>query len=259
MDSAIQRIENHIQELQVRRIWVARSRNRHLPFSSLPAEIVSEIFLYGLSAQRDLEPTLFPLVLGKVCHSWRQLAWFLPELWATVHCRVSRLTSSSRAALLRDWLDRSGQHLLSIRISMEDEDAWTGSNDVPTELVDIITAHCSRWRNLDLILPESWYGNFVKVCDRLPNLKQLTIRPLCYIVVTKILSAFSATELNKLCCINYWLRDLQFKCDGSITAVSSCARPVYYKRSFFWASVWIGTRNYALILKTERVKLIVIL
>jgi hypothetical protein len=59
--------------------------------------------------------------------------------------------------MVREWLSRSGQLPLSIRISS------TFYNETVLALVDIINEYSPRWSNLDLYIPEGCYKRFHSV------------------------------------------------------------------------------------------------
>ncbi|KAF8907036.1 hypothetical protein CPB84DRAFT_1704432 [Gymnopilus junonius] len=213
MDLEIQRMDHHIEKLQIQRALACRERNRHAPIARLPIEIISEVFLWGFFntyvGGYDTKPTTFPLLLGKVCHRWRHIAWGLTALWSYLHCCISKRRCSSQADLLKDWLARSQLRLLSIRITMEDEDAWTSATNTSTEIMDVLARHCSRWHRLSLVLPEHWYEKLSQVRGQVHNLISLSIRPPGRIFVLKTLDVFSdAPNLRTLHSSHYYLHDL---------------------------------------------------
>lgn len=228
MDLEIRQMEHDIERLRRQRALACRVRNQHTPIARLPVEIMSEIFMWGFVnsyvEEQNTEPTTFPLLLGRVSHDWRRIAWGLSGLWSFFHCRISKRRCSSQAELLKEWLSRSQPRLLSIGVTMEDEDAWTNLANTSTEIIDVLIPHCSRWRRLTLILPEHWYDRLSQVQGKVHNLKSLSIRPPGYIFVLKPLDAFSdAPNLRSLHCSHYYLHDLHFPWAQLTTAVLGTA------------------------------------
>ncbi|PPR02911.1 hypothetical protein CVT26_009772 [Gymnopilus dilepis] len=179
-DLRIADLDTRIHNLRAFRANICQSRNRHIQINSLPVEVLSEMFVLGQAATQEekapYQPTIFPLTLGSVCRQWRYIAWSLSELWADVHCRLSKSRCDAQALLLRQWLERSQQRPLSICISSKDEEAWTGSTAVSTAIPDAIIPHSERWVQLALILPEAWYCQLDQVQGKVPNLISLSIR-----------------------------------------------------------------------------------
>ncbi|KAJ6490235.1 hypothetical protein C8R47DRAFT_1123877 [Mycena vitilis] len=103
------------------------------PVRRLPLDIIQEIFLACLPTHRNCvmsakEP---PVLLGRICSSWRAISLSTPRLWAKIHLvRPSRPPSDSafseiqlfgkilslRLETFKDWLLRSGECALSISL-----------------------------------------------------------------------------------------------------------------------------------------------
>ena len=215
MEDQIEQLGRAIERLQEQRALACRERNRHIPMARLPVEIMMEIFMWGFVSsykeEKATEPTTFPLRLGKVCYDWRHIAWRMPGLWSFFHLRISRRRSTCQADLLSEWLDRSQPRLLSLNLSVEDEDSWTKSPDVPTGIIDTLIAHSVRWRRLSLVLPECWYGRIAEVRGKIQNLKSLAIRPPGCVFINKPVDAFAdAPSLKSLHVSHTYLSDLRF-------------------------------------------------
>ncbi|KAJ7657786.1 hypothetical protein DFH06DRAFT_1197148 [Mycena polygramma] len=103
------------------------------PVRRLPLDIIQEIFLACLPTYRNCvmsakEP---PVLLGRICSSWRAISLSTPRLWTKIHLvRPSRPPSDSgsdeiqlfekilsqRLETFKDWLLRSGECALSISL-----------------------------------------------------------------------------------------------------------------------------------------------
>ncbi|KIK66067.1 hypothetical protein GYMLUDRAFT_158552, partial [Collybiopsis luxurians FD-317 M1] len=88
------------------------------PVRQLPAEILAEIFVHCLPdcAVRDLSEA--PLVLTRICRSWRRIALDTPRLWQSLHVylppNLSNAACSRRIEGVTAWLERSGSLPISI-------------------------------------------------------------------------------------------------------------------------------------------------
>ena len=73
----------------------------------------------------------FPLSLGVICSYWRDIAWSTPSLWSSLVVRVtSKHDPHIIAGIAQEWLARSGQLPLSIRISAYNNNLKTVSAPV---------------------------------------------------------------------------------------------------------------------------------
>ena len=93
LESEIKCVEVLPRQLEQRRIPLKREINRcYTPILQFPPEITCEIFIRYLAAHSSWHGTrakfLSPLLLGKVCHSWRQLAWSTPVLWSSIRLNL---------------------------------------------------------------------------------------------------------------------------------------------------------------------------
>jgi hypothetical protein len=85
------------------------------PILTIPVELTSEIFLHCLPVD-PAQPNarLAPLLLGRICRVWRNIAYTNPMLWASLE-----LTVWARNALkfrVEDWLRRTGGAPLSLSL-----------------------------------------------------------------------------------------------------------------------------------------------
>ena len=156
-----------------------RANEIHSPFIRLlPPEIITEIFQFLIPPFTDSESdTAVPLRLGSVCSFWRTVAWANPSLWSSLSIRLNDPTINTQITLLRQWLCRSGDLPLSIRLVSEDEIQW-GARFTPATAIQIVNEYSARWRNLDLRLPTSCYKYLPPSDASLPLLTSLTLNPM---------------------------------------------------------------------------------
>jgi hypothetical protein len=98
------------------------------PARRLLPDILQEIFVRclptgGYSAMSRMDA---PLVLGRVCREWRDIAYSTPSLWSAIHIAIPKDSSyvlmhtcshATRMRAIQDWLSRSGICPLYISIS----------------------------------------------------------------------------------------------------------------------------------------------
>ena len=153
-----------LERLRLKRYDLIRKINRiHSPIiRQLPPDVMSTIFEFCLpnSTNRQLweispydkENNFSILSLGAICSYWREIAWSTPSLWSSlVVCNPSECDSHRVTGIARDWLARSGRLPLSIRISS------FSYNKTILALINIISQYSTRWSDLVLYIPDSYY------------------------------------------------------------------------------------------------------
>ncbi|KIM44201.1 hypothetical protein M413DRAFT_9385 [Hebeloma cylindrosporum] len=216
MDMEIEDLENIIDRMALFRARLAGTRNQRILISHLPNEVMAEIFQFCLATSPPANATppvatTVPFILGAVCKSWRDLAWCLPQLWDTFHCRLSMKKAPIQATLLKEWLSRTNGHLLSIVISVQDRENWeVDCPNIPTECMETLVQYCRRWKKISLTLPQAWHDQLSLVQGNLPNLQSLVLCPpgRC---VFELMEMFSeAPALTELHLGYYYLRNVVF-------------------------------------------------
>ncbi|PPQ91916.1 hypothetical protein CVT25_001287 [Psilocybe cyanescens] len=162
-----------------------RINDMYSPFLLLlPVEIISEIFSFCLPTfdpKNDMHTpadSFTPFVFGAVCTSWRRIAWSTPMLWSSLTFRLtSPLNIHTQVSLLEEWLARSGQLPLSIRLASSDDFSWTGISS--EGVIKTIRQHAHRWRDLIIHLPSSCYRH-LPISDEasgFPLLQSFILKP----------------------------------------------------------------------------------
>ena len=179
VDSAIARLSERSRELRER-------INAKNPFFSLPAEIISEIFMmacspvYTASGPDDFvmsrQPTT-PFVLGKTCRTWRHTVWASPRCWNTIFLDIRRNAESYQVqvALLEGWLSRSGNLPLSIHLDELEDEPEQWARNPPTEVFDLIARYSHRWLHVSTFLVYPCWKQLEKF--PLPLLTSLAVGP----------------------------------------------------------------------------------
>ncbi|KAJ6465575.1 hypothetical protein DFH09DRAFT_529600 [Mycena vulgaris] len=99
------------------------------PVRRLPLDIIQEIFLACIPTHRNcvMSATEAPVLLGRICSSWRVISLSNPRLWSSLHITVPPHLGNPDHMLYREkllqrlettkaWLSRSGECSLSISL-----------------------------------------------------------------------------------------------------------------------------------------------
>ncbi|KAJ7134682.1 hypothetical protein C8R44DRAFT_771135 [Mycena epipterygia] len=107
------------------------------PARQLPLDIIQEIFTACIPTHRNcvMSASEAPVLLGRICSSWRTISLSTPRLWARLHvvgpARFYNAAAPTQALIeqklaqrletTKTWLDRSGQCPLSISLESSPE------------------------------------------------------------------------------------------------------------------------------------------
>ncbi|EKM79787.1 hypothetical protein AGABI1DRAFT_127469 [Agaricus bisporus var. burnettii JB137-S8] len=152
----------------------------------LPVEVLSDIMFAATnisikeSNEAEVYPTTLPvpLVLGQVCTAWRELAWKLPELWATIPLAIDKSRYSKQAALLDEWLTRAGdrQELYIIITLCKDESELQYWRDYPPKEILSRLYRCSnQWHTFYSTVPNLCFDLLASVHKKLNRLHTLIL------------------------------------------------------------------------------------
>ncbi|KAF8143345.1 hypothetical protein K438DRAFT_1876203 [Mycena galopus ATCC 62051] len=149
------------------------------PVRRLPHDIIEEIFTACLPTHRNcvMSATEAPVLLGRICRSWRVISLSTPRLWSRLHIvEPTRPYNSSPYALspglyeakvtqrlevANIWLRRSGTCPLSISVESNLDHGvsppLTPSPSVtkPDLFLNMLIPFASRWRSIRLVVPPS--------------------------------------------------------------------------------------------------------
>ncbi|KAJ7831835.1 hypothetical protein B0H14DRAFT_3872123 [Mycena olivaceomarginata] len=114
----------------------------------VPADLVCEIFTHASAGVRRIgrkySADTSPWTLAHICGPWRQYAISYPFLWTFIELSGN---NPFRADMLGLQLIRSASAPLDI-YCLEIDDP----NNIDPRCVDILVAHCDRWRSLHLMM-----------------------------------------------------------------------------------------------------------
>ncbi|KAJ7267396.1 hypothetical protein C8J57DRAFT_1327614, partial [Mycena rebaudengoi] len=152
----IARMQQSLNDLIRKRDELQSFIDAHLalvsPVRRLPDDIVREIFVGTLPSDRNcvFSATEPPLLLGRICQTWRATALSTPRLWASLH--IAAPSSSPRLeqvnGMVDTWLSRSGALPLSLSIQ-----ARRRSARIVSMLLETLIRYSTRWKHIKIVLP----------------------------------------------------------------------------------------------------------
>lgn len=142
-------------------IGITKYRGMLAPARRLIPEILQEIFYHCLPTSHNavMSSAEAPLLLGRVCSQWRQVAYSTPRLWSSIHITIpsiepynpdSPTDNSVALAAVSSWLARSGALPLfvSLSSSIYSLDPSVPTNPQVRPFLDLLTPFASRWRSV---------------------------------------------------------------------------------------------------------------
>ncbi|KAF7341990.1 hypothetical protein MVEN_01786000 [Mycena venus] len=197
-------LEKLTEERDALRAYVDAHEALMSPIRRLPLDILEHIFVACLPTHRNcvMSAQEAPVILGRICSSWRAMSLSTPRLWSRLHIveptspelSNSPSTSSSSRRLLQleakvtqrlevinTWLRRSGQCPLTISLEGSSGARYPhfGAPVPPTKtdlFINTLLQFASRWQNIRLVAQPSALETLSRLSeDDVPLLKQLEI------------------------------------------------------------------------------------
>ncbi|KAJ7597760.1 hypothetical protein C8J56DRAFT_920886 [Mycena floridula] len=151
------------------------------PIRRLPPEMLQEIFMHCLpgSSTTSVTSREAPLLLGRVCKTWREISISTPTLWSDIKISLPKDSCQREAEQTRDiveqWIGRSGSTPLSISLASSAQIS-TSSQHAIELILDLLVQSSARWRILDIRLPSTSLVALESVCrNQVPLLERLRI------------------------------------------------------------------------------------
>ncbi|KAJ7601143.1 hypothetical protein C8J56DRAFT_27246 [Mycena floridula] len=150
-------IDKLITEREMLQQNVASYKAILAPIRHLPREMLREIFVSCLPANKatDIAITDAPLLLGRVCRSWRELTMSTPQLWASIHVRFTEnlepITVQRRCDEAQIWIGRSGICPLTVKVGNNG-----CTSPIVVEFIQSLTRFSTRWRSIELEAAADW-------------------------------------------------------------------------------------------------------
>ncbi|KAJ7147980.1 hypothetical protein C8R46DRAFT_539503 [Mycena filopes] len=128
IDAAIAELNSRLRVLERARWPIKRQLDRVVyPIATVPPEIMSEIFLRCLPPapveskveQLSPHPRLAPLLLLRVCRTWKEIALSTPRLWDSLHLfDITSPSPNPMTKVVTDWFGRAGSSPLTLSLSL---------------------------------------------------------------------------------------------------------------------------------------------
>lgn len=127
---------------------------RDAPVLRVPPEISLKIFKAGFPDKYWDGGSVSPLLLGKICGAWRDLAWSTPGIWTSVSIQSTTKFCKRQPVLLKEWLDRTAGQPLSIFVDYRTIDKKQVLIHAMQMAILKIIANCAeRWYSVSFVLP----------------------------------------------------------------------------------------------------------
>ncbi|KAK1222616.1 hypothetical protein PQX77_014529 [Marasmius sp. AFHP31] len=202
INKEITRLEAERRRLQT---FIDKHKAVLSPFRRFSAELMAEIFAHCLPAgfrTRDIQQA--PLLLTRVCRSWRAMALGTPKLWDAIHINLPVPLNEheqhlynqllyARKGGLELWLDRSTTMPIEISVSMPPFGLGVGPSILGArprfdldrsfyqEIGNLVSQHSRRWKTITLAhIPDNIMDSFISPLSHgsLPLLENISITAL---------------------------------------------------------------------------------
>nr|GAT55179.1 predicted protein [Mycena chlorophos] len=131
------------------------------PMRRIPDDVWGMIFLETLPEGRNtaLHATEGPLLLVQVCRYWRDLAYSIPRLWASMHVVVGDAADDAEAvghiiSEIAVWLKRSGAVPLAVTLARtRGNPSRVPERSATRTVLELLLPEIKRWRDIQLTIP----------------------------------------------------------------------------------------------------------
>ncbi|KAJ7354485.1 hypothetical protein DFH08DRAFT_933964 [Mycena albidolilacea] len=168
-------IDKLVEERDDLGIYVDAHKALISPARRVPLDIVQEIFVACLPTHRNcvMSASEAPVLLGRICSSWRAISFSTPRLWARIHIvepvgphNLTHALSAQRLETTRMWLGRSGQCPLSISLQSAPEDGiGRDASATSVQFLQTLLSFAPRWQHIQLTTPASLLLEIVSRID----------------------------------------------------------------------------------------------
>ncbi|KAJ7903833.1 hypothetical protein B0H13DRAFT_1717293 [Mycena leptocephala] len=156
IEAEILDLERSIATLRVEKTQVQGRLESYgkYPVSTLPNEIVSEIFVHFLPPYPQCPPLagiLSPTTLTRICRQWREVALDTPALWRAIRLSDDRIVLEIQQHIADTWLSRSRFCPLSVVLARDVLYPDPAFRPSESELFATLIRHRARWEHLTLL------------------------------------------------------------------------------------------------------------
>ncbi|KAF9534133.1 hypothetical protein CPB83DRAFT_843739 [Crepidotus variabilis] len=154
--------------------FILRLCNDPVPQFDFLSSASSESRITWFNPDRSIGGIPIQYTFGSVCRGWRQIVWSDPTFWNVLYISINSRTRVGRVLLLKDWLERSAQAPLYLRISTQG--SLGGFEKLLQDFVLTIAPHSSRCTMAYLEMPSVVAGRLWHDLWKPHALKTLTVR-----------------------------------------------------------------------------------
>ncbi|KAJ7437731.1 hypothetical protein FB451DRAFT_1108058 [Mycena latifolia] len=190
------------------------------PARRLPLDILQEIFVACLPTHRNcaMSAVEAPVLLGRVCSSWRSISLSTPRLWSRVHVveptfepqhthALFKEKLAQRLEITKTWLGRSGQCPLSISLHCPFYSSTmlslTGSS---AQILRALFPFSSRWEHITFIIHPKFLATMSDLTEAdVPMLKSVELN---VVQQTFQWSSLGLLRAPRICSVNIRARSL---------------------------------------------------
>ncbi|KAJ7502552.1 hypothetical protein B0H11DRAFT_1989085 [Mycena galericulata] len=205
--SRLKRLDDEIADLQKAidklveqrnsvRVYVDSHRALLSPARRLPIDVIREIFMACIPTHRNcvMSAREAPILLGRICSSWRTISLSTPRLWSRLHIvepkedmehpRSSLEPHTKKLAqrfeTMKTWLGRSGQCPLSISFDGDKKHIFGDSDDSDEDsgshpMLKALIPFASRSQEVSLRITSSFLPTLISFEGAFTMLKTLEI------------------------------------------------------------------------------------
>ncbi|KAK7006028.1 hypothetical protein R3P38DRAFT_1727405 [Favolaschia claudopus] len=184
-----QKLDGLVDERESLETYIQSHKALMSPIRRIPLDLLEQIFIACLPAHRNcvMSAQEAPVLLGRICSSWRTLSLSAPRLWSRLHIvlpppdheSLSRdrdifaAKTAQRLEVASTWLGRTGNCPLSISV---ERDFHMNHLDLPEDLLELLIPYASRWQHLSLVLPPSGFERLSRLSENdVPLLMSLSM------------------------------------------------------------------------------------
>ncbi|KAJ7134884.1 hypothetical protein C8R44DRAFT_437146 [Mycena epipterygia] len=252
LDDEIAEMQKAIDKLTAERdalaVYVDGHKALISPVRQLPVDIIQEIFTACIPTHRNcvMSASEAPVLLGRICSSWRTLSLSTPRLWARLHVvepvRLYNVTSTlfeeklaQRLETTRTWLGRSGQCPLSISLESGPESGPEAFGiPSPTDpatrpaiadlFLQVLLLFASRWEHISFTTPPAALETLFHLAEAdFPLLKSVSLNQdpygLPHSVTWGHLGMLRASQISSFSITDFSLTELPLRWD-QLTSLS---------------------------------------
>ncbi|KAK6972090.1 hypothetical protein R3P38DRAFT_3486756 [Favolaschia claudopus] len=176
----------------------------------LHTDLLENIFLAclpagGISVIRRnsvMSAHVAPLLLCRICSSWRKATMSMPRLWASLHIPVDFiLARDTRASAVDNWLKRAAACPLSLSV-WDNMKRWQWGETLHSEddmlaLAKSLRTHSLWWHDVVFTDPSPHMAQTLREIDQAPNLASFTLHGSTFLATEpKLLNSPSLRTVN---------------------------------------------------------------